>query len=231
MMRFLGEVVSITMSATSFMGLVEGLEQYHLGIPESKWLEAINFVEDNCQPWIQQAGYVPAWRGISLNKKFEIKGEDDRPNIFGVLKPRVDRKPLDMRDEAKQLIDAATLDRFGWAGRSEGLFVTGNRHMADNYGSLSIIYPIGDFKFIWNTKVADNFAPLSLWRGFNDDAKVKAIEGVTKDFTDQNLEAAITSGHEIMIKCDSYVALMPGLGNDFLSAWNNMRTFGSPLYK
>lgn len=149
---------------------------------------------------------------------------------------RKNRKPRDTDVRYHNAINRAFLSVFGWKARGQGLFVTGDQKFAEVYGIPYLIFPVGDFKFVYSpvfkdlwlgagvsdemfmqTLQLDNKRELNkLWWGDNSAAgryKILAkhpeiMEAfVRKYYTDQNFHRGVTLGREIMINCDKYVAI------------------------
>ena len=45
--------------------------------------------------------------------------------------------------------------KFKWKPRSTGVFCTGDKEQAKGYGGLATVWPIGNFKYIWNPEIRD----------------------------------------------------------------------------
>src|SRR5574343_568799 len=111
-----------------------------------------------------------------------------------------DREPMNTDIQVHRLLNDAFEDRFGWKVRN-GVFTTSDDKDARRYGHLFYVFPAGDFKFVWSSKMSDLYTDLDV--KFN----VKNIAGARKVvdmYQDTDLEAAMKSGHEIMFKCERY---------------------------
>lgn len=111
--------------------------------------------------------------------------------------------------ELSRACDAWFEEGFGWRARSDHvLFVTGLRQEAAQFGTPVIVVPLKPARFLWSPRIRD------LTRHLND-AGVSDAVGVPSileagDYRDQDLGAAIASGHEIMVRCEKYVWAVPG---------------------
>lgn len=105
-----------------------------------------------------------------------------------------------------------------------GTFVTHNIHIAETYGMVVTVLPIGDFHFLWSPYVDDLFGN---WDEFESDELFKSkttgtprptneviqnkyldiIESNQLQYRTTNLLDAVDSGNEIMIYCDRCIVL------------------------
>lgn len=118
---------------------------------------------------------------------------------------RSNRKAMHTKQDVSDFYDNELKKKFGWKPRSEGVFCWGqNRNWAgDSRGFF--MFPIGNFKFVWNTEVADLYASLPM--SFSGATYFKVVENIMKNYTDKDLAAAINKSFEISIKCESYYLL------------------------
>lgn len=167
-------------------------------------------VNKTCKPWLTATKGCPqpvAYRGMraGMNAK----------NIV-INKPvRQDRRPLDTAKDISEPIDKAFEEMFGWKGRSNAVFVSGEEMMATDYGRANLIFPMGSFKFIWSP-IIDDFIHLKYrfktevhFREFLKEYPTSAVIDYLKgaEYTDKYLCAALRSGNEIMINCKQYHAI------------------------
>lgn len=128
---------------------------------------------------------------------------------------RFDRKPLDTPIEFSELLNTYLKKIFKWEPRKQGTFAQSSYFAINSYGKVYFFFPIGEFKFIWNTKINDFFMFLEnmeiVWKT-NGGIKVnynipfdKVEEILRKQvlpyYVDNDLVGAIKSGHEIMFNC------------------------------
>lgn len=158
--------------------------------------EVLEKIQQDCMPWLMKTDRL-AFRGINIRTM---------PKFF-TGEAITARQPTNTPDDISAAADGWFLDHFGWRARSEGLFVTGDYAMARDYGKVYMIFPIGDFKFIWSQEVHDMFAELSPPR-LDPDRISKVLDNLSNaEYTNKSLTKALESSHEIMISCESYYAL------------------------
>ena len=131
-------------------------------MPPSKVVE---FIEQNCQPVLREIATTKSattWAGRKSPGTIQllyrgIKNQDD--SIF-ISTVRKNRNPKDTSDDFHQLFDNSFFKIFGWKPRSEGLFATGKMSDTKMYGLTFVIFPIGDFDFIYSEEISDLFVAL-----------------------------------------------------------------------
>lgn len=106
----------------------------------------VSFIKKNCSEYLRENPdwmNSPLYRGISDSEDIIIK------NI------RTDREPTDMKRYFHDLYDD-TLKKAGFvARRSNSMFVTGHKSVADQYGYTMVIFPIGNFEYTWSSSYSD----------------------------------------------------------------------------
>jgi hypothetical protein len=163
------------------------------------------------------------WRGILGTglREFERK------------QVRTDRKPRDSAVDFSEMMDDYLQGTVGWRPRKEGMFLTGNRQEASRYGKMYLVFPVGNFKFVWSKKWKDTMEFFNTIK-FNEPDKMEdAIANEMGNFSSSDLPAALKSNNEVVVQTPEYFAiaedwlynnhekLKEGLGID-LKAWNEL---------
>lgn len=181
-----------------------------------------------CEPYLESIKFDPTkmlWRGMNLPYQRK-RGSTGASGIHNVPK---NRKPIDTMDVVHSYLDNYLEDKLGHKFRSNALFCSGNKGMAEPYGKLYAIFPIGDFEYAWSQnyhdatlRIADaveHITGIDLFYDTNvtndslTDEQKSEIERVlggvldSAKYKNTGLIAAIKSGHEIMINCEKYYAL------------------------
>jgi len=81
------------------------------------------------------------------------------------VEPRKNRRSKDTNQGVSDEIDDKFESSHGIRPRSEGVFATFNSDVASHYGTRHLFFPIGDFKYIWSTKIDDLFEELRKPKG------------------------------------------------------------------
>lgn len=127
--------------------------------------------------------------------------------------PRADRKPRNSSLAFHEAADQWFQSRFGVSYRSRGVFVTGRPEAALIYAAspshVMRVIPLSTYAYCWSPVVADLlFAATEYSDGAR--APINAYLDCAK-YQQNDLRAAHTSGHEVMLSCDRYVAVPIGL--------------------
>jgi len=124
-----------------------------------------------------------------------------------ICETRKDRRPRNTPPEIHENADAWFEMKFGIKYRSQAIFLTGNHFVARAYAAsdkhVFRIIPVGPYKYCWSTKI-DDMLSISIGSstcGSIDDALNKA------GYIESNLKGAHDSGHEVMLYCDTYIAI------------------------
>lgn len=158
----------------------------------------IGIIKRNCQPYLSQVDDP-----ISL-----YKGTTRKTAEFQRKKVRLDdRRPVGASGTEHVAYNEYFKSEFGAPFRNSVL-VTGSHMDARSFGTnIRIVFPAGEFRFVWSPKVND----INMSIGFRS-AKPRTIPElvanmVQYEYRDDNLQAAIDSGNEIMIRCKEYYTI------------------------
>jgi hypothetical protein len=199
-------------------------------------------LKQDCKPFFaQNLSDVDYWmlrgmQGIS-RYEYEVDHEMDTRIDWAILHNPINRTPKDTPKDYHKMADDFFAEEFGWRARSQGVFVSGSRKMAELFGRLHIIVPIGYFHFLWSPKISDmtksvfNYVDSHIADGIQNKGEEKGLspqeidklvlQGFKTDilekaqYTDENLKKGIQSENEIMLRCESYIAIqMPDRARD-----------------
>jgi hypothetical protein len=161
----------------------------------------IKLLKRECGPFLAAVD-KPLFRGIKHTYRSSFKDDEDmgvdrsvRPmydyyardglGAAVVLKGNVrdNRESKDSSSAFMAMYDNYFKDRFGYKARSQSLFTFFSEHTADQYkrpaGDVYMIFPRGEFKYIWSPYIADLFLDFEEhWghppeRGFNFHVAIK----------------------------------------------------------
>jgi len=139
-------------------------------------VDALYGVINDCQPFLKEMAKIKP-------PQFMYSGRKSN-NAWFDRDVRVDRRPIDMFPEIHKDLDDAFNKKFGWKPRSGGLFVTGSRDDAEEYGEPYVIFPKGPFRIIWSRGIGDLYIKLSdMTAGMRTNTKHE--NGILKIFLDR----------------------------------------------
>lgn len=167
-----------------------------------------------CQPYLQQGG------GLDYDL---FRGTDAiEPVVYKAM--RSNRTPLNTSQSTQQLLDQWFIKKFGHPYRSSGIYTTGDRNEAAEYGDVYRIFPIGQFSFVWSPKISDLYVELGRMANtlpddqnpFASDApssKKRFVEDFLEksQFINHSLEQAAKSEHEVVLNSNYYFAVNDAL--------------------
>ena len=179
-------------------------------------MKIVEKIKRDCQPYLKEMGQKDMFSAYDRGRAL-YRGLD---SYKGFLKKRVrlgSRRPTDMNIDDHNMINKYFKKKYGAPFRN-ALFLTGNRRNAAGYNTGSgaayyLIFPIGEFKFIWSSRITDLFSAIV---GVEGD-KVKSL---LNRYQRTDLKAAKDSGNEIMLRCKSYYAVSNFIINDYDKAMN-----------
>lgn len=204
-------------------------------IKAPRWRDVDSFIKKNCKDYIKKTGYdlsINDPNYLSKGKNKILYRGMKKARGITVKKVRKDRKPVDTEIRMSKLINHAFHDLFGWYPRTEAMFAFGDSNYAEDFGNVFVVFPIGSFQFIYSPQVLDlsgSFIDNLMARisiDISDLFMEKFIQGAQVDsnevreaieltkkvmkehnYTNKNLKRGIIAGVEIMIGCDSYLAI------------------------
>ena len=126
----------------------------------------------DCKPFLKELK-----KSMSSTGSFFYRGYNNfNGDIYGFQKKksRMNRRPRDTPLEVHRKIDNKFYDMFGWHVRSEGIFVTSGLKFAKSYGTSTMFFPIGKYKYVWSPKIED------LYDGFGSES-LENVEDALRD--------------------------------------------------
>lgn len=86
-----------------------------------------------------------------------VKRSDVPEGLVGVASPRSDRRPTDTATALHDRLDNRLYQDFGIKYRSTSFFVSGDEGLADDYGRVCLILPLGEFKYVYSKNTRDAY--------------------------------------------------------------------------
>ena len=175
---------------------------------ESRVNATLKMIEYHCGPFLRESkrsGFlIRGIKGLSGLQSKTVLDIDNEDIEYSIKQVRGDRRPLDSAPIRHEFLDDWFKEKVGFNARSEAVFAYGqyvDKSEITPYGTPCIIFPIGEIKYVWSTKVQDLFSdiPGSI---HSEEALTKWLE--RQDYKTTGLDEAVQSRSEIMIKCGSY---------------------------
>ena len=191
---------SIEFITESFNREYEIAEKWHF---DERYTRAILSIKRDCQQFLREAGK------LSLNL-YRGMGSSHGDVIMDKEVYLTNRQPKGMTDERKDELNAYFTKEFGEPFR-DSILATGSHMFAQAFGDVYSIFPVGNFTFLWSPDVDDiNRTMHRVWFD-NDDSDHEIfpefIPNAVNSYTTQNLQQAIFSENEIMLRCSTYHAI------------------------
>ena len=215
-------------------------EDFEHGFDEETLIDSI--IRD-CKPFLKEIDYevdkYKLYRGTT--------GSDSIISVKPVFKQYArlnDRKPMNSSRVMHDFLNSWFEKNYGHPFRN-GVFVTGDMNFAENYGFINVIFPIGEFEYLWSPTYEDLYVHLGklcielkekgiLQRDYNckeinKDTKIMKyiLDNKMVEFKNNDLKSAIKSGHEIMLWCKSYYSIpLEILSNSFFTELKLIAKYG-----
>lgn len=180
-------------------------------ISEEEQIDLVKLLLRDCKPYIEALrGDGLFRRGVqNLGEAYIATFEGDEIQ-YSKKTVRKDRRPKDMKRGLHNLIDDWFDDQFkGIRPRSEGMFCFGEDtsiRTLSQYGEACFVFPIGEFKYVWSSRVDDLYNDLDHRPDIYNDEKEFNDWMQSKNYQTTGLDDAVTKKVEVMIMCDSYYA-------------------------
>ena len=169
----------------------------------AKLEDIAQYLFENCKPYLREIDYQPVFFPLYRGMKYD--SED-----FTVKDVRLDdRRAQDMDSAVHSQLNSYFQNKFGEPFRN-ALFVAGTQHVAESFGKLYMVFPIGEFSFIWSPQVFDLYSQYG--ENMVDDLEEKRIQEFIEmmdslQYQNTDLKQAIKHTGEIMIRCSEYAAV------------------------
>lgn len=124
---------------------------------------------------------------------------------------RKNRKPLDTPKKYHKVVDKLFLEEFGWKARSEALFCWSKFFSDDTAQKMWMVFPAGDYKYLWSEKVFDLWNILGNYTETPKQLKEVFKREIVPGYHEDKIKLAIRYGGEVMVKCDYSYLIRPEL--------------------
>ncbi len=190
-------------------------------------------ISKNCKPFLKE--WLPVYKKTGT---FLYRGTDTR-DYFGTKTVRTNRIPMSTPEELHNEIDDLMYDMYGIHGRSKSIFCTFNPDDAGGYGDIMLVFPIGNFKYLWSKDYEDLYISLARLSNNNDgfdmkayisrrisqdgkDKNTKVLRKMVSGYRTDNLYGAYKSESEIMVQCHQYYYISYEMERTVEDYFNNL---------
>lgn len=184
-------------------------------------------IKQNCQSYLKQNKHAfvvdPLFRGIKPPGGFGSGSGDGDASTIRKKVRLSGRRATDMEQPLHDFYNKEFSKLYGGEYRN-AVFVNGSPGSASDYGTVYVIFPAGNFTFIWSEEVEDLYVetqkryddyPIG---GFTDAELSDALadgsdlyndlwHGLINTYRSDNIVEAIEMKHEIMIRCEYYYGI------------------------
>lgn len=116
------------------------------------WNSVMNIVASYCKPWFDviSNGSVESY---FYNEPFYRGSEDSRHVFFRPI--RKDRRPLETIEKVHHEFNDYLEEMGAVAHRGNSIFITRSRNIANAYGNIFYVFPVGQFNYTWIDNLTD----------------------------------------------------------------------------
>ncbi len=186
-------------------------------------IKMAKLIKRDCQPYLRQNAFslkqLAMYRGLEPGEAFT----EQYPTVIHKDIRLNDRKVSDTDPLIHDFFNIQFTKLYGAPFRNS-MFANGNAGMVFQYGRVYIVFPIGEFKFLWSDVVDDLYVSISneTWNVFPngvpethklrdslkpEQALYKYLNPIAKSYRTDDLMSAIASSKEIMIRGSSYYGI------------------------
>jgi hypothetical protein len=187
-------------------------------ISEEELLTVKELIERDCKPFLDESKrtfFLTRGIGDGPAEENSIIGLSGKHMMYFHKQVRTDRKPTGSSQLLHQTADAYFEETFGVKSRSNSMFTFSENGGSSIYDNLCVVFPIGNFKFVWSPDVRDMFA--SAYGNTSDQIR-QWLE--RSNYQDDDFVGALKSYCEIMVTCGSYYAFPIKYKNDLRKILN-----------
>jgi hypothetical protein len=198
---------------------------------EKSFNEWAPIIKKDCSKFIKD---IKGSKG-TLNRIDSYLGGNDRKNAVIKKKTRNNRRIMDTSKEISIEIDNLFKKKFGWKARTENVvFCWGIPFSSPEINSGFLIFPAGNYKYLWSPEVNDLYNIFHYALDFPKENQLdKFKELFLNSYTNKNIKKAVVSFNEIMVGCNYYYMIRPELiervNQEFNLNWQGAKFTGRKL--
>ena len=118
--------------------------------------DIVDMIQRDCKPFLKASNGLQLFRGIKASDKDDMIRQLANSK-FLIAAVRNNRQPKDSSSALHDALNVYFRERVGIPVRSACIFTTGNSGTAGLYGSMYLIFPIGEFHYAWSEDVIDAY--------------------------------------------------------------------------
>lgn len=186
--------------------------------------ELVKLIQTKCAPFLKAGNFTPMFRGeksrkihFDRDKTVTLLDFDGKPHEVSYAEIKHfngEREPQDLSKSLHDWFGNRLKQEFGWNPRNSGLFVTGSFSQASNYSPVFMIFPVGDFQFVYSSKTSDLYVYLQNTGSYrtlsaNPQENAEVLDRLYQElrFSNKHFEDALKSKHEISLRAESYILI------------------------
>ncbi|CAG7580759.1 MAG: putative chorismate mutase-like protein [uncultured marine phage] len=154
--------------------------EHGLVVPDLWFGEAIKLIKRDCKPFLEELdknpnllserflmrGVQKVWENDEMLPELRYESTSPSKSKFyrntwryriAYKEVRQDREPRDTAYGVSDAFDEEFEKKFNISPRMKGVFTTGNENTASQYGQPFLVFPIGEYKYVWSPTVKDLF--------------------------------------------------------------------------
>jgi hypothetical protein len=119
----------------------------------------VDIIKSDCKPFIEELKVCGLgvktinnhllYRGFKQAERYEVSPGIYQVENFG------QRSPLHTSVEVSDLFDDTFEKVFGVRPRKDGFYASKSKSVSQDYGESYLLFPIGEYRYFWNTEVDD----------------------------------------------------------------------------
>jgi hypothetical protein len=169
---------------------------------------AAKLVFENCQPFLKESGFFFTKPDINYALGALYRGMHDvkQHRMSEVSGTRM-REPKDSSKKLHDLLDEYFKYTFGYPYRSKGVFCSAKESIAESYGQTCLIFPVGNFKYVFSKKIEDAYVDLDPKGGWGLKRTIMASfeKKLHKEFMDE-FEGGDVSEREVEMHYENFLS-------------------------
>lgn len=109
--------------------------------------QLVQNIARDCRPFLDEIDF-----GLNTNPLY--RGMESSMG-YGKIQVKKNRKPRDTPEVIHDAVDFEFKEIFGFRARSETFMATGTPRVAAQYGSIFVVFPIGNIDYVWSPEIPD----------------------------------------------------------------------------